>query len=87
MKRRRPCAIADDVGFALTFRVRSVTIQPHQVRSELESFLGLLAEEKPRTVMEIGTAHGGTLFLFTRVAAPDALLVAVDLAEIGRAHV
>jgi cephalosporin hydroxylase len=32
-------------------------------------------------VLEIGTARGGTLFLFTRVAASDAVLVSVDLSS------
>ena len=36
---------------------------------------------KPRAVVEIGTARGGTLFLFTRVATPDAILVSVDLSS------
>ncbi|HTQ79447.1 MAG TPA: class I SAM-dependent methyltransferase [Thermoanaerobaculia bacterium] len=44
--------------------------------------LGLLEEVRaaaPRVVVEIGTASGGTLFLFSRMAAPDALLVSLDL--------
>jgi predicted O-methyltransferase YrrM len=33
----------------------------------------------PRVVLEIGTARGGTLFLFTRVAGPEAKLISIDL--------
>jgi len=52
-----------------------------QVRSEMESLLTLLAERAPRTVVEIGTARGGTLWLLSRVAAVDALLISVDLPD------
>ncbi len=33
----------------------------------------------PRVIVEIGTAAGGTLLLLARVAAPEALLVSIDL--------
>ncbi|HEV8128311.1 MAG TPA: class I SAM-dependent methyltransferase [Candidatus Eisenbacteria bacterium] len=49
------------------------------MRSEIEAFLELVAARAPRVVLEIGTADGGTLFLFTRVAAPNAVMVSVDL--------
>ena len=29
--------------------------------------------------MEIGTANGGTLFLFARVSSPDAVIISIDL--------
>ena len=38
-----------------------------------------MAKRRPRLILEIGTAGGGTLFLFTRVAASDAILLTVDL--------
>src|SRR5437016_4539848 len=50
-----------------------------QVPSEISSLLSLLAERPPRTILEIGTAKGGTLWLLARTAAPDALIVSVDL--------
>jgi len=43
---------------------------------------GLLAEVRrlrPRRVLEIGSSAGGTLFLWTRVAADDATIVSIDL--------
>ena len=61
------------------FRVGRVAITAWQARSELESLLKLVKAESPRTVLEIGTALGGTLFGFAQVAARDALLVTVDL--------
>ena len=54
-------------------------IRPAQARDEIVRFLHLLQERRPRTILEIGTARGGTLFLFARVAAEDALLISVDL--------
>ena len=41
--------------------------------------IGILEKIKPRVVLEIGTAKGGTLLLWTRVAADDALIISIDL--------
>lgn len=54
-------------------------IAPLQIREEITGLLEILREEPPRRVLEIGTATGGTLFLLTRVAHPEAVLVSVDL--------
>ena len=54
-------------------------IRPMQVQSELRGLIELVAQRQPRTVLEIGTARGGTLLLLTRFAAPDAKIVSVDL--------
>jgi cephalosporin hydroxylase len=34
---------------------------------------------KPKVVLEIGTANGGTLFLFTRVASQMPIIISIDL--------
>jgi predicted O-methyltransferase YrrM len=57
--------------------------QPLQIREEILALLEAVRELEPRRVVEIGTAAGGTLFLFTRVAASDAALVTVDLPRGG----
>jgi hypothetical protein len=54
-------------------------IKPSQVRQEIESFATLVQDLKPKTVLEIGTNNGGTLFLFTRLADPEAVVISVDL--------
>ena len=54
-------------------------IRPLQVAEELAGLLERLAAEQPRRLLEIGTARGGTLFALCRAAAPDALLVSLDL--------
>lgn len=54
-------------------------IMPWQVRSEIRALLELLAERQPRSMLEIGTANGGSLFLFCRVLPPGARIISVDL--------
>jgi predicted O-methyltransferase YrrM len=54
-------------------------IGPAQLRSEFLALLRIVEREQPRTLLEIGTLLGGTLFLFARAAPDDALLVSVDL--------
>ncbi len=43
--------------------------------------LRIVKQARPKSLLEIGTASGGTLFLLTRVAAPDAQLFSVDLPD------
>lgn len=51
-----------------------------QKPEELDRLIEYLdARDAPRVVVEIGTARGGTLWLWCQLATPDALLVSVDL--------
>jgi predicted O-methyltransferase YrrM len=61
------------------FLYGATSIRPTQVREEITGLLKILKAKRPKFILEIGTAGGGTLFLFTRVAASDATLVSVDL--------
>lgn len=54
-------------------------IKPAQVQDEILELLGILDEIKPKVVIEIGTAGGGTLFLFSHVASEDATVISIDL--------
>ncbi|RZW10410.1 MAG: class I SAM-dependent methyltransferase [Rhodobacteraceae bacterium] len=54
-------------------------IRPMQLEPELNSLISLIRDRKPTTVLEIGTARGGTLCLLCRFAAPEATIVSVDL--------
>ena len=76
-----PRSLDDALDYAFSQRPGHVTIAPNQVRSELRDFLLFVQELRPHAVLEIGTALGGTFFLLTRVAAPDAVLVTIDLAS------
>jgi predicted O-methyltransferase YrrM len=46
---------------------------------ELRRFLDEVAERRPRTVVEIGTAAGGVLYCLCQLAHPEALVVTVDM--------
>ena len=59
-------------------RVRD-TFPAYQNRRELRVLLAEAEARRPRVVVEIGTARGGTLYALSQVAAADALLVSVDL--------
>ncbi|NVM34367.1 MAG: class I SAM-dependent methyltransferase [Candidatus Lokiarchaeota archaeon] len=54
-------------------------IKPLQNKKELLKLLKILKNDKPKCILEIGTASGGTLFLFTRVIAEDGLIISIDL--------
>ncbi|MGD0743610.1 MAG: class I SAM-dependent methyltransferase, partial [Verrucomicrobiota bacterium] len=54
-------------------------IQPGQVRSEILQLAGLVQKHQPRTVVEIGTARGGTLFIWSKLAHPEAVIASIDL--------
>jgi len=49
--------------------------------SEILSLCNLLEKVKPKVVLEIGTAQGGSLFLFSKLADPNALIISIDLPE------
>jgi predicted O-methyltransferase YrrM len=76
---RRTRNLDESLDFAFGFSLGAVTIAPAQVRSEIAALLELLEVEAPRSVLEIGTARGGTLFLLGRVASADANLASIDL--------
>lgn len=49
-----------------------------QQDEEIEWLFDLVRAERPRRVLEIGVDEGGTLFLWSRAAAQDAHLIAID---------
>ena len=54
-------------------------IRPTQLRWEILNLATIVEKLRPRTVLEIGTSKGGTLFLWARLATPDANLISIDL--------
>lgn len=65
--------------FLSNFAYGDVRVMPFQVREEILALLVVLQQETPQRLIEIGTAQGGTLFLFTLVAADNATIVSVDM--------
>jgi predicted O-methyltransferase YrrM len=81
VRRADPPTIDDAIAFTDVFDYGGVSIRPMQVESEIRGFLEAVAVEPPRTVLEIGTGRGGTLFLLARAADERALLVSIDAPE------
>ena len=60
-------------------RISTQPVVASQQLDEIVPALERIEQLRPQRVCEIGTAAGGTLFLLTRVSAPDALIVSIDL--------
>jgi predicted O-methyltransferase YrrM len=74
---RRARAVPADGSFDACFAFATdigITQQPDEIRWLFD----LVRTQRPRAVLEIGLDEGGTLFLWTRAAAPDARLLAID---------
>ena len=71
------------VDFAFNYSLfpifKKITIKPAQIREEVTELLRILKNLKPKICLEIGTANGGTLFLWCRIAADDAMIISIDL--------
>jgi hypothetical protein len=71
--------VHEALDFAFSFQAFGTSIKPTQVKYEIARLLEIVAELRPRVVLEIGTAGGGTLFLFTRAADPNDKIISIDL--------
>ena len=71
------CNIEKLVDFASS--PRNDVIKLHQIKFEIIRLLGIIRGNQPKIILEIGTFNGGTLFLFSRIANKDALLISIDL--------
>ena len=63
----------------LTFGVSGFFIRSSQIKEEIATLLKIMEKRKPRRLLEIGTAGGGTLFLFAKIASDDATIISIDL--------
>lgn len=77
----RGLALTEAVERVFRFSCLGVIISPLQYREELLALLEIVDERQPRAVIEIGTYAGGTLSLLTRYAAPDAIVISIDLPD------
>jgi len=67
------------VQIAFSFKFLEISIQPFQVKEEIIKLIDLVKELKPKIILEIGTANGGTLFLFTRIVSSKGIILSIDL--------
>lgn len=63
----------------LLFSPDAKYLRPWQHPSELLELARLVEERRPQTILEIGTASGGTLFMSALLAGHDALIISIDL--------
>jgi len=54
-------------------------IAPGQVRSEIIRLANIVKTLRPQNILEIGTANGGTFYIWTQVAPAGARLISIDL--------
>lgn len=85
LKRLETFLPSPEARFAVPFVFRGdghfKTIAPKQNPTEIESLYRRVCALAPRRVLEIGTAHGGTLYLWCQAAISQAVLVSVDLPD------
>jgi predicted O-methyltransferase YrrM len=71
--------VVTTVDFAFAFNYFGLSIRPGQFKNKITKLLNSVKELEPEHLMDIGTAKGGTLFLFCQVASPNAQVLSVDL--------
>ena len=78
---RRLDGLAEGAGLiaALCVQGGKSTIMANQNLQEIGGLYALVAARQPRVVVEIGTAQGGTLYLWSRAAAAGATLISIDM--------
>jgi predicted O-methyltransferase YrrM len=74
----RAAGVVSDPYIAhLTGRARRIGLV--QKRAEIRRLAAVVRRLRPARVLEIGTAHGGSFLVWTRLATADALLISIDL--------
>lgn len=72
--------IRDVVNFTFSFKCLGLSIlRPIQFKYEITTLLEMISISQRKVILEIGSAVGGTLFIFTRMADPDATIISIDL--------
>ena len=77
--------ISPEARFAIPFVYRGhgyfKRIEPRQNPFEIEELYKRICKLCPQKILEIGTARGGTLYLWLQAASSDATIISVDLPE------
>jgi len=72
-------SVQEIVDLAFGFEAFGITLRPLQSRWELQRLVAEVSLLRPRAMLEIGTANGGSLLAFTRACAPGAHVISIDL--------
>jgi predicted O-methyltransferase YrrM len=80
---RRVRAVAQNLTFGNAYAFADAELGIAQKREEIRWLFELVRAERPRVVLEIGLHVGGTFFMWSRAAAPDAHLFAIDTKPVG----
>lgn len=75
----RAQGIDEILDLAFEFKPCGISIRPCQSRWEIRHLLEEVADLRPRAMLEIGTATGGSLLAFSRTCADDAHIISIDL--------
>jgi len=79
-KQAKKCKSVEElIDLSFSFNYNGTKIKPQQIKNELESFLKITEHLKPKVLVEIGSADGGTLFLFSKILPNDAQIFSIDL--------
>lgn len=65
----------------LLFSKKAQYLRPWQHKEEFLALAQTAEAKKPQTVLEIGTATGGSLLMLSRLSADNALIVSIDLPD------
>ena len=57
----------------------NINFKSSQIKSEILDLISEIKKNPPNIILEIGTATAGTLFMFTKIASPDAEVISIDL--------
>ncbi len=56
-----------------------IIFRTFQNKEEISKFIKIIAKERPKLVLEIGTARGGSLFLLTKFSNSNSHIISLDL--------
>jgi len=66
------------INFVFSFNLLGIFFI-QQSQYEIYNLLQVLVQQRPKILLEIGSANGGTLFLFCYIASEDATLISLDI--------
>jgi predicted O-methyltransferase YrrM len=65
--------------FNFSWNFYSELIRPMQIKEEFLELLKIFQKQNPKYILEIGTANGGSLFCFCKLAQDNATIISIDL--------